>query len=204
VRSRGIMTGLSLVLLGAFLTLCSMPLFSYTREETQQVPKSEIIMDRPFDIHRFQDKIVQIQLSIGQKLHILATGSANFNFSIAHLINTSQVTQPDIIYLSLNHTASVNTTWSPQVRSAQPADYYLVFLARDAPYNSPVHIYPNVTKTWTEFQINSVAATDRRPLIAPHFVYIGLGVAILGLAVSLVTLHSGHKPRNRRRVHQKN
>lgn len=194
----GIVTGLSLVLLGALIALCSMPIFSYTQEETQLVQKSETIIDSSFNIHQSQDKLVQAQLSIGQKLHILATGSGNFNFSIVHLTNTSQVIQPDVIYLSLNNTHSVNKTWTPQVRSAQPKDYHLVFFARDAPTDSSVHIYANVTKTWTEPQSKLVVAVDRRSIIDRQFVYIGLGVTILGAAVSLVAVHSKNMPRNRR------
>jgi len=201
--SLGIVAGLSLVLLGAVLTYCSMPVFSYTREEVQEVPRSEVIMDYSFDINRSQDKMVQVQVSIGQKLNILATGNGIFNFSIVNFTNTHHVIQPDkpdVIYFFLNNTSSVNATWSSQVRSAQPGNYYLVFLARNASSDSPVQIYANVTKTWTDIQIKQVVAADRLPLIDPNFVYIGLGTAIFGVVILLVTVYTRHRPRNRRRT----
>jgi hypothetical protein len=206
VRWGGIVVGLSLVLLGFVLTLCSRPVFNYTREireELQQVPKSEIIMDYSFDVDRSQDKIVQVQLSIGQNLSILAIGSGTFNFSIANFTDTShaiQPDQPDVVYVSLDNATSINITWTPQVRIAQPGNYYLVFLARDASPDSPVQINANVTKIWTEIQIRRVEVTDRKSLIDPDLVYIGLGTAISGAVIFLITVHTRHKPRNRRRT----
>jgi hypothetical protein len=188
-RSLGIVAGLTLVLLGATLVLCSTPVFSYTREELQEVQRSEAIMNYSFDLNQSQDKMVQVQVSIGQKLIILATGSENFSFSIVNFTNTGHAIEPDhpdVTYLSLNSTALVNTTWSPQLRTAQPGNYYLMFLARQASSESPVQINANVTKIWTDLQTKSVVAPDRRPLIDPNFVYVGAGIVVFGATTLLV------------------
>jgi uncharacterized membrane protein len=67
-RLLGIVAGASLILLGAALTICAMPVFSYVTEQVEQVKKSEIIMNYSFSIHQSRDKMVQTQLSTGQKL----------------------------------------------------------------------------------------------------------------------------------------
>jgi hypothetical protein len=198
VHSRAMKAGLVLIVVGAVLALCSTPVFTFVRDEMREVPKSEIIMDYSFDIHQLQDKMVQVQLSIGQKLDILATGNGNFNFSIANFTDPTHVIQPDqpdLIYLSLDNTTSVNTTWSPTVRSAQPGSYYLIFLARNASPDFPVHIAANVTKTWTDIQ--TYVVSYRKSLIDSSFAYIGLGIAIFGAAIFLATLYRRHRPGKR-------
>jgi hypothetical protein len=193
-RSRqGIVVGLSLFVIGAILLICAQPIFSYTREELQQVPRSEAIMNYSFNVHQSQDKIVQVQLSIGQTLNILATSNDIFNFSIANFTGTDHVIQsdePDLTYLSLDNTSSINTTWSPTSRTAQPGNYYLIFLARNASPDYPTQIYANVTKTWTDLRIIQVPAADRRPIINPNFAYLGTGIVVLGAAVLLVTIRA--------------
>jgi hypothetical protein len=200
-RSRGIVAGLLLVLVGLALIVCSMPVFSLTREEIVEVPKSETIMDSSFRVHQTQDKIVKFQSSIGQELDIQATGNYIFNFSIANFLNPDNITQPDepdVVYYSLENTTSVNTTWASQVRSAQPGNYCLVFLARDAPAGSPVQIYAKVTKNWTDIQTRQVDTGDRIRLIDPNFAYVGSSIAVLGVVILVVTLYLGNRPRNRR------
>jgi hypothetical protein len=147
--------------------------------------------------------MVQFQVSIGQKLSIVATGNGSFNFSIVNFTDTSQAIQPDqpdMVYLSLDNTTSVNTTWTPQIRSAQPGNYYLMFLLRDASLDSPVQINANVTKTWTDFQTKQVEAADRIALIDANFVYIGPGIAILGAVILLFIMYPRRRPRERTRT----
>jgi len=187
-----------LVVVGAVLALCSTPVFPFVRDEMREVPKSEIVMGYSFDIHQLQDKVAQVQLSIGQKLDILAAGNGNFNFSIANFTDSPHVIQPDkldLIYLSLDNTSSVNITWSPTLRLAQPGSYYLIFLARNASPDFPVHIAANVTKTWTDIQTYEVSY--RKSLIDSSFAYLGLGIAIFGAAISLATLYRRHRPEKR-------
>ncbi len=201
VRSRGIVAGLSLVLLGVTLIVCSMPVFSLMREELVEVQKSETVMDNSFRVHQTQDRIVKFQSRIGQELDILATGSGIFNFSIASFSDPDNLTQPDepdVVYFSLDNTTSVNTTWATQVRSAQLGNYCLVFLARDAPSDSPVQIYAKVTKNWTDIQTRQVDTGDRIRLIDPNFTYMGLGIAVFGVVILVITLYLGNRPRNRR------
>jgi hypothetical protein len=200
-RVRGITVGLSLALLGVTLILCSMPIFSNTRQEAEQVPRSETVMNYPFEIHQFQDETVQLQLSIGQELSILASANNDFNFSIANFTNTDHVIHPDnpdTVYLFLNSTSSINTTWTPQTRSPEPGSYYLVFLARNASSASPVQIYANVTKTWTEIKLKTVPAEEFRSLIDPNFLYIGSATAILGATVLFIFLYPRNRPRKRK------
>jgi hypothetical protein len=199
---RKIVAELSIFLLGIVLALCSMPIFTFTRDEIQEFQKSETIMDGSFNVHQSQDKIVQVQLSIGQKIGVLATGSASFNFSIVNFTSTAhaiQADQPDVVYLFLNDTVSVNTTWSPEVRSADPGNYYLVFLARNVSSDFPVQINANVTKTWTDYRIVPVVASDRRPLIDPNFLYIGSGTAVFGTVISLAAFYHERRSKKHRR-----
>jgi hypothetical protein len=197
-RSQRIVAGLFLVVIGAAIAICSMPVFSYTRDELHQVQRSEIIMNYSFNIHQSQDKMVQVQLSTGQKLRILATGSGGFNFSIVNFTSPGQVIQPDQIYLSLDNTSFVNTTWSPTTRSAQLGNYYLVFLARNTSSDLPLQINADVTKTWSDIQITGVPYQNS--LIESGFVYIGLGITASGAVVLLVTLYPKRWRRYRRRA----
>lgn len=200
-RVRGITAGLVLVLLGVILTLCSMPVFSNTRQEAERVPRSETIMNYPFEIHQFQDKTVQVQLNIGQELIILASADGDFNFSIANFTKTNHAIQPgkpDTVYLFLNSTSSINTTWTPQIRSPEPGSYYLVFQARNASSDSPVQIYANATKTWTEIRLKTVPAEGFRSLIDADFLYIGSGIAILGTTILSISLYLRNRPRERK------
>jgi hypothetical protein len=191
--------GLLLVAIGAALAICSLPVFSFTRDELHQVQGSEIIMDYSFNIDQSQDKMVQVQLSTGQELNILATGSGSFNFSIVNFTSPSQVIQPDQpdqIYLSLDNTSFVNTTWSSTTRSTQLGNYYLVFLARNTSSDYPMQINANVTKKWTDIQI--VGVPYRARLIDSGFVYLGLGMTTFGLVVLFFTLSPKRWRRYRR------
>jgi hypothetical protein len=77
-----IFVGLFLLLLGAVLVVCSKPYFSYTIEKLEQVPRSGTIMNYSFDLHKSQDKMVPVQMVIGQTLDILASASENFTVSL--------------------------------------------------------------------------------------------------------------------------
>jgi hypothetical protein len=200
-RWQRIVAGLFLVVIGAAIAICSMPVFSYTRDELHQVQRSGIIMDYSFNIHQSQDKMVQFQLSTGQRLNILATGSGGFNFSIVNFTSPGQVVQPDQpdqIYLSLDNTSFVNTTWSPSIRSAQLGNYYLLFLASNTSSDFPLQINADVTKTWTDILI--VGVPYQNSLIDSGFVYIGLGITASGGVVLLVTLYPKRWHRYRRRA----
>jgi hypothetical protein len=198
-RSIIIATGLALFVTGAAIAISSRPVFTFMRNEVEEIPKSETIMNYTFDIHQSQDKLVEFQMSIGQKLDVLATGSADFNFSISNFTDPTQISQPDhpdIVYLSMDNISAINTTWSPVVRLPQPGSYYLIFLARNASIDSPVEIEADVTKTWTEVEPYQVPY--QKALIKSDFVYLGLGILIPGGAISVVTFIS--KPRPRRRA----
>jgi hypothetical protein len=84
------------------------------------------------------------------------------------------------------------------VRLGQPGSYYLVFLARNASADSPVQIAANVTKTWTEVQPSQVPYQNA--LIDPNFVYLGLGILIVGGAISMVAFFSRHGRRRGKKV----
>jgi hypothetical protein len=199
-----IFAGLFLILLGAILVVCSRPYFSYTIEKTEQVQRSETVMNHPFNVHQSQDKLVQIQMIIGQTLDILASGSENFTFLVANYTNPENATaldEPDITYYALNGTLTVNTTWSPQLRTAEPGTYYLTFLARDFPADSPVQVYANITKKWKDIHTKTVVAPDLTTLIDSNYVFVGLGVAILGGVVLAYTYYDRPRPRSQRRTH---
>ena len=192
--------GLLFFLIGAILIICTLPVFTHTRQELVQVPRSEVIIDSTFDIHELEDKVVQFQISIGQSLKIYAASSGNMNFSIANFTSTNgaiQPDQPDIVYRFQNDTATVNMTWSPQSRVPDPGKYYLVFLSRNASTDSPVHVYANATKTWTDYLLKDVLAEDRIPLLDQNFVYVGSVMAVFGTALFSITLSRSHRPRNR-------
>jgi hypothetical protein len=196
VYSRALVTGLAIIVAGAALAICSAPVFTFTRDEVRLVPRSEIIMNYSFNLHQLQDKIVQFQASIGQELDIFVMSDGIFNFSIANFTDPSHIAepdQPDVTYLSMNNTSYVNTTWSPTIRLAQPRIYYLIFLARNASSDSPVHVLANVTKTWTDVQTYGVPY--QKALIDSSFAYVGLGIFLFGAAISYVALHRQHKPR---------
>lgn len=191
VRSNMIAAGLLLIVVGAALALLSRPIFTLTRDASREVPMSEIIMNSSFDIDQSQDKLTPFQISIGQTLNISAMGTENFNFSIANFTDPShlaQPDQPDLVYLSLDNITTINTTWSPVVRTAQPGSYYLVFLARNASVNSPVQVMANVTKTWSEIQTYGVPYLGSA--LDSNFVYVGLGLVTLGGAISLFAFFS--------------
>ena len=193
--------GLLFFLIGTILIVCTLPVFSHTRQELVQVPRSEIVIDSAFDIHQLEDKTVQFQISIGQSLNIYAAGNGNMSFSIANFTNPNggiQPDQPDIVYFFQNDTATINTIWSPQSRVADPGKYYLVFLARNASSDSPVHVYANATKTWTDIQLKEVVAEDRVPRLDQSFVYVGSVMAVFGAALFSITLSRSHRSRNRK------
>jgi hypothetical protein len=196
-----IFAGFLLILLGAVLVVCSQPYFSYTIEKLEQVQKSQTIIDNSFDLSTSQDEMVQVQMSIGQTLDILASGSKNFTFLVANYTSPANVTaldEPDVTYYILNGTLTVNTTWGPQTRTAEPGNYYLTFLARDFPPESAVHVYANITKKWTDMDTKIVVAPDLKALIDSNYAFVGLGVAVLGGAVLAYTLYLRHRPRSRR------
>jgi hypothetical protein len=196
-----IFAGLFLILLGAVLVFCSRPYFSYTIEKLEQVQRFETIMNYSFDLHKSQDKMVQVQMSIGQTLDILASGSDNFTFLVANYTNPENVTaldEPDVTYYAMNGTLTVNTTWSPQLRTAEPGNYCLTFLARDFPAESPVHVYANITKKWKDIYTKAVVAPDLKALIDPNYAFVGLGVVILGGTVLAYTFYHRRRPRSRR------
>lgn len=197
VRSQAFLAGLVLILVGAALAISSRPVFTFMRDEAREIPKFQIIMDYPFEIHQPQDKMVQFQISIGQNLSILATGDGNFNFSLANFTDPNhaiQPDQPDVTYMSLDDTNSVNTTWSPTVRLAQPGSYYLIFLAGNASSDSPVQIVANVTKAWNEIQTYGVPY--QAAILGSNFAYVGLGTVVLGAIVSAF-FYPRQRPRKR-------
>lgn len=194
------LTGFLIFLIGVIIIVCTLPVFTHTRQELVQVPRSEVIIDSTFDIHQLEDKVVQFQASIGQSLNIYAASNGNISFSIANFTNANgaiQPDKPDIVYFSKNDSATINTTWSPQSRVPDPGKYYLVFLARNASSDLPVHVYANATKTWTDYSLKDVVAEDRVPLLDQNFVYVGSVMAVFGTALFSVTLSHSHRPRNR-------
>jgi len=196
-----IFAGLFLTLLGAVLVVCSKPYFSYAIEELEQVQRSETIMNYSFTLHTSQDKMVQVQMIIGQTLDIFASGSENFTFLVANYTNPENITaldEPDVTYYVVNGTLTVNTTWSPQSRTAELGNYCLTFLARDFPAESPVHVYANITKKWKDIYTKTVVAPDLRALIDSNYTFVGLGLVILGGAVLVHTFYYRHQPRSRR------
>ena len=198
---KAMFAGLLFFLIGAILIICTLPVFTHTRQELVQVPRSEVIVDSTFDIHQLEDKTVQFQISIGQSLNIYVAGNGNMSFSIANFTDADgaiQPDQPDIVYFSQNDTATINTTWSPQSRVPDPGKYYIVFLARNASSDSPVQVYANATKTWTDYQLRDVVAEDRIPLLDQSFVYVGSVMAVFGTALFSITLSRSHRPRNRK------
>jgi hypothetical protein len=191
VRLYAIAISIMVIVVGAALALCSRPVFTLMRDEVREVPRSEIIMDYSFNIHQSQDKLVQFTISIGQKLEVHVVGSGIFNFSIANFTDPSsliQPDQPDVVYLSLENTTSVDTVWSPIIRSAQPGSYYLIFLARNASVDYPVSIMANVTKTWTDIQTYGVPYLGS--ILDSGWAYVGLGILILGGATFLIAFFS--------------
>jgi len=184
-----------LFIIGAAIAISSRPVFTFMLDEVKEVPMSEIIMNYTFDIYQSQDKLVEFKISIGQKLNILTTANSLFNFSIANFTdpnNISQPDQPDVVYLTMSNITTANTTWNPVIRSAEPGSYYLIFLAPNAPIDSPVQIFANITKTWTDVQ--PYQAPYKKSLIDPNFVYVGLGILFAGGIISIAAFIS----RNRR------
>jgi hypothetical protein len=192
-----IIAGLLSFLFGLVLIVCTFPVFSHTRQEVLLVPMSQTIMNSTFSIHEFEDKAVTFQASVGQSITILATSSGNISCSIANFTQADepiQSDQPDIVYFSQNGTTSINKTWSPPARLPDPGKYYLIFLARDAPQNSPVHVDANVTKTWTDVQLVDVPAEDRIPLLDQDFVYVGAALVVFGTAVASISFSRSRSP----------
>jgi len=197
---KAMLAGLLIFLTGAILIVCTLPVFTHTRQELVQVPRSEIIVDSAFDIHQLEDKVVPFQISIGQSLNIYAAGNGNMSFSIANFTDAEgaiQPDQPDIVYFSQNNTATINTIWRPQSRVPDPGKYYLVFLTRNASSDLPVHVYANATKTWTDYSLKDVVVEDRVRLLDQNFVYVGSVMAVFGTALFSITLSRSHRPRNR-------
>ena len=182
---KAMFAALLLFLTGAILIVCTLPVFTHTRQELLQVPRSEIVFDSAFGIHQLEDKTVEFNISIGQSLKIYATSNGNMSFLIANFTDADgaiQPDQPDLVYFSQNETKTVNTTWSPQSRVPYPGKYYLVFTARDASPDSLVIVHANATKTWTDIQLKEVVAEDRISLLDQNFGYLGSALVILGIA----------------------
>jgi len=188
-------TSLSLILLGSALIICTMPLFTYTRDESKLIPKSKTLIAGYFEIYQSHDKVVPVQLSVGQTLNILATSNAIFNFSIVNEPDPSNITYT---YYSLNNTTLVNMTWTHQIRSSQPGTYCLIFLAQNASSDAPVQVYANITKNWTEIELIPVVMPDRIPLINSNFGYVGLAILVIGVIYLRVNLRSQRKLKDRR------
>ena len=198
--SRSMFSGFLLFLVGMILIVCTFPIFSHTKQEVELVPRSEIIIDSTFNINQSENKTVPFQLSIGQKIGISAMGNKNISCSIVNFTKTDGVVQPDqpdVIYFFQNDTTTINETWSPQTRLPEPGKYYLVFLALDAPPDSPVQVYANATKTWTDVQLKEVPAEDRIPLLDQNFVYVGSAMVVLGTALFSITFSRSRRPRSR-------
>lgn len=196
-----IIAGLILILVGTVLIICTFPVFSHTRQEVKLVPRSEVIINSTFNIHQFEDKILPFQLSIGQSIIILATGNGNINCSIANFTQTDDAIQPDrpdVIYFSQNDTTTINKTWSPTTRVPEPGKYYLVFLARDALPASPVQVYANATKTWTDIQLKEVVTEDRIPLLDQNYGYLGSAMVVLGIAAIRIAVLRKRKSRRQK------
>jgi hypothetical protein len=143
------------------------------------------------------------QLSIGQSIIILATSNGNISCSIANFTQTNeaiQPTKPDVVYFFQNDTTTINKTWSPTERVSEPGKYYLIFLARDAPLTSPVQVYANVTKTWTDIQLIDVPAEGRIPLLDQNFIYAGSAMIILGTLLVSITFSRSRRPRSQTRA----
>jgi hypothetical protein len=187
-----------LFLVGTVLIICTFPVFSHTRQEVELVPRSEVIINGTFTIYQLEDKILPFQLSIGQSIIILATSNGNMSCSIVNFTQTGDAIQPDKpdwIYFFQNDTTSLNKTWSPTTRLPDPGKYYLVFLARDAPPDSPVQVYANATRTWTDIQFKEVPAEDRIRLLDQNFVYIGSVMIVLGTVLFSITYSRSRMPR---------
>jgi len=177
--------GLLLLLVGAVLIICTLSIFTHTRQEVELVPRSEVIIDSTFNIHKLEDKVLTFQLSIGQSIAILATSNRNVSCSLANFTQTDDAIQPDkpdVLYFFQNDTTTINKTWSPTTRVPEPGKYYLVFLARDASPDSPAQVYANATKTWTDIQLKEVLAEDRVSLLDANYGYVGSAMAVLGIA----------------------
>ena len=188
-----------LFLVGTILIFCTFPLFSHTRQEVKLVPRSEVIINSTFNIHQLEDKILPFQLSIGQSIIILATSNRNISCSIANFTQTNEAIQPDkpdVVYFFQNDTTTINKTWSPAERVTDPGKYYLIFLARDAPLSSPVQVYANVTKTWTDIQLIDVPAEGRIRLLDQNFIYVGSAMVIFGTVLFSITFSRSRRPRS--------
>ena len=195
------LAGLFIFLIGAILIVCTFAVFTHTRQELVQIPRSEVVIDSAFEISQLEDELVQFQISIGQTLHIYAEGNGNLSFSIANFTNPNgviQPDQPDLTYFSQSDTTAINTTWNPQSRVSDPGKYYLVFLARDALPDSPVQVYTNITKTWTDIQLKDVIVEGRIPLLDQPFGYLGSALAVLGTLMFSVTLSRSRKQKKGR------
>ncbi len=186
-----IILGLLLFLVGAVLIICTLSIFSHTRQEVDPVPRSEVIINSTFNIHQSEDKILPFQLSVGQSIIILANSSRNINCSIANFTQTDDTIQPDkpdVTYFFQNDTTTINKTWSPPNRVLEPGKYYLVFLARDASQDSPVQVYANATKIWTDIQLKEVVAEDRVSLLDQNYGYLGSAMVILGIVAIRIAI----------------
>ena len=194
--------GLLFFLIGAILIVCTLPVFSHTRQEIVQIPRSEVVADSTFGIHQLEDKTVEFNISIGQSLHVYAVANRNVSFSIVNFTSTNGVIQPDqpgFVYFSQNETETVNTTWSPQSRVPYPGKYCLVFMARDAPPDSPVRVYANATKTWTDIQLKEVVAEDRVSMLDQNYGYLGLAMVVLGMtAIRIAVIRNRRSKRQKR------
>ncbi len=192
-----IIAGLLLFLFGITLIVCTLPVFSHTRQEVLLVPMSESIINSTFNLDEFEDKAVTFMLSVGENITILATSNGNISCSIANFTKTDdaiQLDKPDVVYFFQNDTTIVDKTWTPTTRS-EPGKYYLIFLARDAPQTSPVQVHANATKTWTDIRLIDVPAEDRVSLLDQNYIYVGSVMVILGTLVVSVSFSRSRIPR---------
>jgi hypothetical protein len=204
-RSYIIAAGFVFIVVGAALALCSRPILTYTRNEVQEVPRSEPIINYSFIIQQSQNKAVPFQMNIGQNLTIFASGTGIFDFSIANFTDSShlaQPDQPDVIYQSLENITNINTTWSPVARLAQTGSYYLVFLVLNASVETPVLIEANATKTWTE--IKTIEVTYQSSVLDSRFAYIGLSLALFGGTIALIAFRASPRRSSKKQIGPKN
>lgn len=169
-RKTAIVFSSILIVLGVIVTLLSMPVFSYTRQNTDYVRKSEIVMNYSFypSGTRSTPTEVFFECEANQTLSILLAANGPFDFGIA----SQQLNGTEAIYFSQENIVSINKTWEP----GKGGSYYMKFTVLSEPI--PL-IDARVTKNWTGPATKSVIQS----FVDADFAYVGLSIAILGLAI---------------------
>jgi hypothetical protein len=159
-----------LIVLGVIVTFLSTPVFGYTQQNTYYVRKSETVMNYSFYPSGSQLTPTEVffECETNQTLSILLAANIPFDFGIA----SQQPNGTEAIYFSQENTVSINTTWEPE----KGGSYYMKFtvLSEAIPL-----IDANVTENWTELATKSVTQS----FLDANFAYVGLSIAILGLAI---------------------